>query len=218
MGADLTGYRTSETPEYTAPPPMPAGVYPVIMVASEMKATKHGDGQLLELRFQVCEGVHQGRLLWDRLNWNNPNEDTVRRGRGTLTTICNRLGVVDPKDTAELHDRPLQVQVALKPHWKDPNAMANEIVGYPDPSAVEAPPQSTSGCRPVLPMNAPWAGKKPGASTAPSATTLRNAPAEVQPLARDISLPGKVLSEPGLQPQPEPINWKPDSTTPGHDD
>ena len=52
--------------------PLPAGDYQAIITESETKATKDGQGQYLQLKLQIQGGEFSGRVLFDRLNlWNN---------------------------------------------------------------------------------------------------------------------------------------------------
>jgi len=94
--------------------PIPAGKYVAIITDSEMKATKAGNGQYLELTLQVVEGEHNGRLVWARLNLDNPNRQAVEIARKELSAICHAIGVMTPKDSVELHGIPFIVKVACK--------------------------------------------------------------------------------------------------------
>ncbi len=68
--------------------PIPAGKYLAAITGSEMKPTKNGSGEYLEITFQVLEGEYKGRLLWTRLNLNHPKADTVKYARAELSAIC----------------------------------------------------------------------------------------------------------------------------------
>ena len=133
---------------------LPAGDYDVCIVASEMKPTKAGTGKYLELKLQVLGGQYQNRFLWDRLNIDNPNATAVTIAKGTLSAICRAVGVLTPRDSAELHNRPLKAVVRV---GKDgSNNPSNEIKGYksrhvgaattaepPMPAGQIAPPLNT---------------------------------------------------------------------------
>ena len=56
---------------------IPAGDYEAMVTASELKATKDGTGQYLELTLEIQSGPSQGRRLWDRLNLQNRNPKAV---------------------------------------------------------------------------------------------------------------------------------------------
>src|SRR5690606_5710318 len=81
---------------------------------SQMKTTKNGKGEYLELEMEVLEGEYKGRKLWDRLTIKHPNELTVQIAKGTLSSICRAVGVMQPNDSVELHNLPLIASVGCK--------------------------------------------------------------------------------------------------------
>ena len=82
--------------------PIPAGKYLAIITDSEMRTTKAGTGEYLELTFQILEDEHKGRLVWSRLNLQNPNPLAVEIAQGELSAICR--AVDDPNDRAIPHE------------------------------------------------------------------------------------------------------------------
>ena len=69
--ANLNGFNANEVDPAVGFDPIPAGKYLAIITESEMKPTKAGTGQYLQLTFQVLEGQYKGRLVWARLNLDN---------------------------------------------------------------------------------------------------------------------------------------------------
>ena len=127
--ANLDGFNANEVEPTTGYDAIPAGEYPAVITDSEMKATKAGTGEYLKLTFQVVGGPYKNRLLWTRLNLDNPNEKAVQIARGELSAICRAVEVPEPKDSSELHDRPLLITVKCKE--SDYNGeMENVIKGY----------------------------------------------------------------------------------------
>ncbi|MFA5291915.1 MAG: DUF669 domain-containing protein [Phycisphaerae bacterium] len=109
--------------------PIPAGKYSAVIVDSEMKAAKNGNGSYLELKFQIIEGEYKNRLLWARLSLENQNDTTVKIAKSQLAAICQAIGVMVPKDSAELHNMPMIINVKVKKR-SDNGELANEIKGY----------------------------------------------------------------------------------------
>ena len=109
--------------------PIPADKYVAMVTGSEMKPTKNGDGSYLELEFTVLEGQYKDRKVWDRLCLNHPNPQTVKIARGNLSALCRAVGVMQPKDSVDLHNLPLVITVRLKKR-DDNGDLANEIKGY----------------------------------------------------------------------------------------
>lgn len=146
--ADLNGFNAANV-EPNDFSPIPAGRYLAAIVASEMKDTKAKTGSYLELEFEILEGEYKGRKLWDRLNLANPNEKAVEIAQGTLSAICRAVNVMQPKDSAELHNLPLTVIVAVEKR-QDNGEDSNRIKGYKSKNepAAETSAPATKGAAP----------------------------------------------------------------------
>lgn len=123
--------------------PIPAGKYVVAISNSEMHPTKNGTGQYLELEYQVIEGEHKGRKVWSRHNLHHANAQAVQIARGELSAICRAVGVMAPKDSAELHNLPLTVTVKLKKR-EDTGEMTNEVTAWAKKDAAIGTPQQAT--------------------------------------------------------------------------
>lgn len=109
--------------------PIPAGWYECMIVDSEMKPTKNGTGQYLQLRLDVTDGQYANRVLFERLNLDNPNTTAVEIAQRTLSAICHATGVLQPRDSSDLHNIPLRVKVSVRPAGNGYDA-SNDIKGY----------------------------------------------------------------------------------------
>jgi len=79
-------------------------------------------------------------VLWARLNLNNPNATAVKIARGELSAICRAVGVLQPKDSVELHNIPLVIVVKLKKR-QDTGDLVNEVKGYETKAVTTGQPQ-----------------------------------------------------------------------------
>ena len=146
--ANLNGFNADNVDPATDFEPIPAGKYLAVIVDSEMKATKNGDGHYLELQFQLLDDPYKNRVLWSRLNLDNQNPLAVQIARGQLSAICRAVGVMQPKDSVELHNLPLLVAVKCKKR-EDTGDVVNEIRGYSRQDAMNGvPPQETTNTPP----------------------------------------------------------------------
>lgn len=109
--------------------PVPAGEYPVMIVDSEMKPTKSGNGEYLQLELVIIDGPYKDRLAWDRLNLTNPNQTAVEIAQRTLSQICHAVGVMNVTDSVQLHDKPMIARLSHRPAQGEFNA-TNEIKEY----------------------------------------------------------------------------------------
>ena len=89
--ANLNGFNANNVDPATDFEPIPTGKYLAVITDSEMKPTKSGSGRYLELTFQVIDGPHKNRLLWSRLNLENPNELAMQIAQGELSAICRAV-------------------------------------------------------------------------------------------------------------------------------
>ena len=128
---------------------IPAGKYLAMITASEMKPTKAGTGQFLELVFTILEGEYKNRQLWTRLNLSNPNEVAMKIAQAELSALCRAVGVMTPNDSVELHNLPLVIRVKCKKR-KDNDEITNEIGGYEKREAITGKPQQAQSATP------PW--------------------------------------------------------------
>lgn len=92
---------------------IPAGEYDAVITKSEVKPTSRG-GRLLKLQLQILNGTYQNRVLFDQLNLWNDNPQAVQIAKGTMSAICRAVNVLTPRDSSELHDKPLRVSVGIQ--------------------------------------------------------------------------------------------------------
>lgn len=147
--ANLNGFDARTVEPNTDFEPIPAGKYLAAITESEIKDNKAGTGSYLQLTFTILDGEYKNRVLWARLNLDNPNATAVKIARAELSAICHAVNVMAPKDSVELHNLPLVITVKLKKR-KDTDEMVNEIKGYAKKEAAAGVPQQAAGSTP------PW--------------------------------------------------------------
>jgi hypothetical protein len=106
--------------------PLPDGLYLVLVDRAEEKKTKNGNGLMIAVTFKVLDGDHEGRLLWENYNIENPNDTAQKIGRANLGRLIKALGIENPQSVDDLVDRECVVKVSLDK--KDPTR--NRIVAY----------------------------------------------------------------------------------------
>lgn len=150
--ASLNGFNAEDFKDEYAP--LPAGRYTAMIVKSETKSTKAGNGSYLSLEIDIVDGQYKGRKLFENLNLDNPNEQAVNIAKATLANICRAVGVLHPKDSSELHLKPMSIMVSVIPESKD----------FPASNRVKRwdAPETASPIQAKAPANAkPWGA--PGA-------------------------------------------------------
>ncbi|KAA1258310.1 hypothetical protein LF1_08260 [Rubripirellula obstinata] len=149
--ANLQGFDANQVEPANDMEPIPDGKYVAVITDSEMKPTKSGTGSYLQLTFSIIEGPHSNRLLWVRLNLDNPNATAVEIARRELSAICRAVGVLVPSDSTDLHNLPCVIGVKLK-RRNDTGELQNEVKGYFKKDAVAEPKPASE----VADNSAPW--------------------------------------------------------------
>jgi hypothetical protein len=94
--------------------PLPAGLYTVHTVNSDLRPLRTGKGTGLDCTFEVLAGEFAGERISASLNIEHTNLLTQELGRRRLARLCKAAGVNRLRDTSELHHRPLRVRVTLR--------------------------------------------------------------------------------------------------------
>ena len=124
--------------------PLPPGRYKAQVTNSEVVPTKAGTGELLKLTFEILEGAHAGRLVFDQLNIANQSEKAEQIGRGMLSALCQACGKNGMvSDSIELHEIPIQIKLGIdsspgyEPRNKVKGFYAADYVGRKAPEKAE---------------------------------------------------------------------------------
>lgn len=151
MSMNLSGFDAQSVEPTASYEPIPAGWYKAVFTESEEKPTKAQTGSYLQLTAEIIEGEHQGRKLIERLNLNNPNSTAVEIAQRTLSGICRSIGVMTPRDSTDLHDKPFMVKVAVKP-GEGAYGPSNDIKEYAATNGAPAAPAAA----PAAATTPPW--------------------------------------------------------------
>jgi hypothetical protein len=145
--ATLTGFDANQVEPADELAPIPSGKYQAVITESEFKPTKAGNGNYLQLTFEIIDGDHKGRMLWSRLNLDNPSDTAVKIAQQELSSICRAVGVFTPQDSADLHNLPLVIHVRAR-RRRDTQELDNEIGGY---SPIDQPQRQVATTAPSAP-------------------------------------------------------------------
>lgn len=146
---DLSGFNADDFSDIESYSVLPAGTYTAAIVSSENKTTKNGNGSYLELQLEIIDGQYAGRKVWDRLNLRNPNQTAVEIAMRTLASICKAIGIKTPRDSSELHNKPMKIKVSVREYNGNES---NEVKKY-----MPAERQQAKAPSPTTTMEkAPW--------------------------------------------------------------
>jgi hypothetical protein len=133
---------------------LPPGRYPVAISKTEMKDTKAGTGQYLQIELTITSGTAANRKLWARLNLVNQNQQAVDIAYRELSAICHAVGVMQVADSDELLGREMMVDVGIEKNGQT-GEDTNRVKGY---AAIGATPAKSAlpAAKPAAAKAAPW--------------------------------------------------------------
>lgn len=182
-------FNAAGVPPATAPEAIPAGWYTAYMSKSEMKpAASNPNNAYLECEYTItAPAEYANRKLYDRINLQNQNQTTQEIAYRTLSAICHATGTIQVEDSAELHNKPLQVKVSLRPAGPGADGKhyeaSNEVKGYKAVDAGGQPQAPAAGAMPPAAAAPKAAWTPPAAPAAPVAPAASWAPPPVAPAA-----------------------------------
>lgn len=144
--------------------PLPAGVYDVEVIESDVVPTKMRDGTMVNLTLRVVDGQHENRRIWSRLNIENKSEKAQEIGQRQLSDLARACGLAAiPSNTDDFHGHVIRVNVKVVPAQGD-YGPKNEISRYlpadgAAPANAPAPqPRQTAPVQQRQASSAPSAG------------------------------------------------------------
>ena len=137
LGTDYQGAKPMD--DFT---PVPVGDYKAVITESEVKETKAGDGQYLNLRIEIIEGEYQGRIIFVILNLWNPNPKAVEIANRELATIVAAVNKPGAQNSEELHNIPMTIKVGIQPGSGEygPSNRIKNYLPYAAPAPAQAAP------------------------------------------------------------------------------
>ena len=136
---------------------LPAGKYLVEITDTEMKPTKSGNGEMLQIEFTVIDGEFKNRKVWDHLCLRHSNPEAVKIAQANMSAICHAVNVLQPGDSVELHHIPLVIAVKCKAD-ESTGEIRNEVKSYskPESQVKQSVTQPTATSAPANKGIPPW--------------------------------------------------------------
>ena len=126
--------------------PIPEGEYLAEVVETDIRATKKGNGHYTLVKWEVAEGDHLGRWLFEYHNHDNPSKKAVEIAERNLKKICNAFGINGFDDTNELIGKRAVLSVGLDRN----DNLRNSVNGYASTAAPTPTPEAEA------PASRPW--------------------------------------------------------------
>jgi len=94
--------------------PIPAGRYDAKIIGSRFKGV--ATGARIDLDVEIIGGAHDGRVIVKELHLHSSKSSVQQQARAELSSICLAVGVLAPKNIADLYDIPMVIQVGADKH------------------------------------------------------------------------------------------------------
>jgi hypothetical protein len=85
-----------------------------IVEVSRKEALNNSSSTYILAVFEVIEGEHKGRKIFQNITLTNQNQQAVEIGQRLLTDICNALKIGPLKSLEVLQHKPMKVRVGIK--------------------------------------------------------------------------------------------------------
>ncbi len=95
--------------------PIPAGWYTARITDTKLKKTKAGNGEYLEVKFDITGPSYEGRCVWGRFNLKNPNPQAEQIGQQQFMDCARSIGLDRVTDSDQMLGGGLQIKVSVKP-------------------------------------------------------------------------------------------------------
>lgn len=149
--------------------PLPDGWYQATITSAELKKTKAGTGEYIEIRYDILGPTHQGRVVFGKLNIANPNQRAEEIGRQQLRELMVAIGLNSVSDTNQLIGGSLSIKLDVKSD--EQYGDKNEVRGFKASGGGSAAPKfaavpsfAAPAAAPAAPAVAkaapPWATKR----------------------------------------------------------
>lgn len=105
--------------------PVPAGWYPAHIVEAEVRDAANGNGNYLWTVFEITEGQHKGRKVFQNVTIHNAVQQAVEIGQRLMTDIYTACGITGPTRSIDvLLCKPIKIRVNIR---RDPNGEYHRI-------------------------------------------------------------------------------------------
>ena len=140
--------------------PLPEGWYTATICGAEIKTTKTGSGQYINVRYDITGPTHQGRVVWGMINIKNQSTKTEEIGRAQLRELMSAINLASLSDTDQLIGRATQIKLKVKPADGKYEA-GNEVRGFKSAGGTAAPAAmpAMAAPAPAAASAPPWARK-----------------------------------------------------------
>jgi hypothetical protein len=117
---------------------LPEGWYTASVNSAELRETKAGTGNYLNMRYDIIGPDHAGRVVFGMITIRNPNQTAERIGREQLSSLAAAIGMKEmPRDSDELIGNTVSIKVGVEKSAEYGDK--NTVKGFKSAGKVSAP-------------------------------------------------------------------------------
>ena len=159
---DLRNYYSKDDKPTTGVEILPAGTYTVKVTAGDWKDVKDKPrNKYLQIIMVIVDGEHKDKVIIDRFNLENDNDQAVAIAKGQFAALREAIGVLEPRDPADLMNIRFQLVLKCEKRRDDTSKMTNTVSRYIKKGETATTPQQQSG-------DAPWSRNAAKPETPPT--------------------------------------------------
>lgn len=195
-------FNASAVPEDTGPEPLPAGDYCIYIESSDIRTEDDGTQKLSMVAKVIQPEQYAGRTLFPSFTMYSANADHVKTGQRLLALVCKAVGVIHPRDSVELHDKPFFTRVV--PKAAASGKVYSNLTTFWSTASQPPPMPKTAPKMPAVPQAAHPAKTgfappaQPWQQPAPPAV-----PPVAQPAQQQLDLHTQYRTQPSFTPPPQ---------------
>lgn len=122
-------FYANDLPQGNPYEPLPAGWYTATIADAELRATKDGSGQYIQVRYYITGPTHQGLVVSGNINIRNASAKAEEIGRQQLGELMRAIGLARVTDTDQLIGGVLQIKLGVRAATEEYSAQ-NEVRGF----------------------------------------------------------------------------------------
>lgn len=123
---------------------VPEGIYNADIEKAEIKDTKNGTGQYINIQLKIVGPTNAGRMVFAMLNIKNANPKAEEIGLRQLKELRIACGIATLRDTDELIGKTVKIKVKINPE-KDGYKASNSVASYQSINGGVMPAPGTNG-------------------------------------------------------------------------
>jgi hypothetical protein len=156
---------------------LPVGVYPAQIIEAAVSQPQSLDGYGIDLTWQIAEGEHENRRVWQRITFQHSSNQAQDIGRREFKDLCDACGITKGFNSVEpLKFIPCKIRVGIKKDkdgvYDDKNKVTRVWPASYEPPVSRRPASAPKSSTPPKPSTSPAASSQTASSPTASVEAM----------------------------------------------